>query len=225
MISILITAYKSQDFIEDCLDSIMNQTIISDIEYEIIIGIDNCEETLNKLNEIRHKYRNLKILMMCSNKGTYVTRNSIAYESIYDNLLFFDSDDIMMPNMLEILLKNNSEIIRYKYLIFKENKSKTNTVNHHAYGTFFITKKSFLEAGGYLDNRFSCDMEFCKRTMRFIKHKLINKPLFYYRMTENNLTNIIDSEERIEWNNKYKNHKYKIDELYVNPVKNMFIEK
>ena len=56
-ISICISAWKTQKYIEECLDSVYNQTWFKDHdEWEVIIGIDGCEETLKKINEIKQLY-------------------------------------------------------------------------------------------------------------------------------------------------------------------------
>jgi glycosyltransferase involved in cell wall biosynthesis len=71
-ISIIIPAYKATLFIKECLDSIQGQTYFSDNgNYEILLGIDGCDETLDMVLKIRNRYKNLKVFMMESNKGVY----------------------------------------------------------------------------------------------------------------------------------------------------------
>lgn len=48
-ISVLIPAYNCDLYIEQCIDSVVNQEHTSDVKYEIIVGVDGCEKTLNKL--------------------------------------------------------------------------------------------------------------------------------------------------------------------------------
>ena len=84
-ITIYITAYKAKDFLKECLDSISNQTyFINNPNYEILLGIDGCEETLEFAKTIMEKYNNLRILMMNKNCGTYITSNTLIKEAKYD---------------------------------------------------------------------------------------------------------------------------------------------
>ena len=105
-VSIIITAYKMKNYIKETLDSISNQTyFINHSNYEILIGVDGCEETLNYLYTIMDNYSNLRIFMMEKNYGTFITTNTMMSIAKYDNLIRFDSDDIMLPNLIEITMK------------------------------------------------------------------------------------------------------------------------
>ena len=42
-------------------------------------------ELINKVKEIMHKYRNLRVFMMDSNMGTYVTSNTLLDLIQYEN--------------------------------------------------------------------------------------------------------------------------------------------
>ena len=57
-VSICISAWKAQEYIEECLDSIYSQSWFKNHnEWEVLIGIDGCVDTLKKMNEIKHKYK------------------------------------------------------------------------------------------------------------------------------------------------------------------------
>ena len=119
-VSIIITAYKMKNYIKETLDSISNQTyFINNTNYEILIGVDGCEETLNYLYTIMENYSNLKIFMMEKNYGTFITTNTIMSIAKYDNLIRFDSDDIMLPNLIEFVMKEseNENIDSIKFLM------------------------------------------------------------------------------------------------------------
>lgn len=55
--------------------------------WEILFGIDGCEETLNYLPSIRKNDKNLCVFMMKNNKGTNITTNTIMTIAKYDNLI------------------------------------------------------------------------------------------------------------------------------------------
>lgn len=57
----------------------------------MLLGIDGCEETLAKVKEIMHKYKNLKVMMMDKNVGTKsrnercIKNETTQYTSVFDN--------------------------------------------------------------------------------------------------------------------------------------------
>ena len=61
MISIIVTAHNNTLYIKEALDSIVKSC--GNTEYELLVGIDNCEKTLTYLNLINKTFPpNIKIL-------------------------------------------------------------------------------------------------------------------------------------------------------------------
>ena len=123
-VSICITSYKADKFIKECLDSVINQTWFKDHDnWEVIVGVDGCARTLHYLQSIMGNYKNLRVLMMDSNKGTYVTTNTIMKEAKYSGLIRFDSDDIMLPIMVQRILeeKKDNDLIYFMMQNFGKN--------------------------------------------------------------------------------------------------------
>ncbi|HPI81636.1 MAG TPA: glycosyltransferase [Candidatus Paceibacterota bacterium] len=193
-ISIIITAYKASAFIEDCLDSIEAQAYFENNDkYEILLGIDACPETLQKVKIIGHKYRNLRVFMMEKNIGTYVTSNTLLDIAQYPNIIRFDSDDIMLPEMVEEILQHSEEydLIQYGFKTFTTRKEDAKETHYWpACGSVFC-KKSFIDAaGGYRDWKCSADLELLKRTQNYPhKRYKIEKRLFLLRSHPNSLGN------------------------------------
>lgn len=216
-VSILITAYKSQNFIEECLDSIENQTYFKDNnDYEILLGLDACQETLSKVLEIKHKYRNISIFMMKENKGPYVALNTLLDFVNYDHILIFGSDDIMMPNLIEQVSTriNDSDILRLNFVNFTKDISKTtpNIFRQPALGVILAKKAIFDLAGGYQSWRCSGDYELLKRLENKVKITQYNDPLFYRRDHPASLSNStqtsLTSQLRLQYNKQVRNYKY-----------------
>ncbi len=206
-ISIIITAYQTQDYIEECLDSIEAQTyFINNDDYEVLVGVDACQDTLNKLLEIRNKYRNLRIFMMCSNLGTYITSNTLLNIIKNENIIRFDSDDIMMSEMINEIMYFSDEydMIKFSFLNFIEGVGKSiNKDFRIADGAIFYKKWVLDMAGGYRDWICGADSEFCFRVMSHIKIKKISKHLFYRRQHQNSLTKKPKTVVGGELRNKY----------------------
>ncbi len=193
MFSILITAYNTKDFIEQCLESIEKQTYFKDNnEYEILIGIDGCLGTFEKVQQIRKNFRNIKVFYMKKNYGTYITTNTLLALSRFDNLIRFDSDDIMFDNFIEILSNNlEYDLIQYQFKNFQNNDFENSKLDAIIYpGCIFYKKKIFEKLGGYKNWICAADSELEKRFLKAnFKILRINKPLFYRRIHENSLTN------------------------------------
>jgi len=186
-ISVIVTAYKTQNFIEECLDSIQNQTYFVDNDmFEILVGVDACQDTLDKLLEIRGKYKNLKIFMMNSNMGTYVTTNTLLSIAKYDNIIRFDSDDIMLPEFInEVMgISDDYDVIRIKCIDFNDNFGSRRITGYQRYaaGVIFYKKKIFDLLGGYEPWSCAADSDLIERMKNIINIGLLNKILFYRRV-------------------------------------------
>lgn len=203
-VSVCISAWKTAEYIEDCLDSVAAQTWFKDHDnWEILLGIDGCEETLAKVKEIMHKYKNIKVMMMDKNVGTYVTCNTIMKEARYEWLLRFDSDDVMYPNMVEVLMTFRKPIqpcfVQYQYCDFVGNFQNKRNSSINARGSVFYSKSIFEKYGGYKNWRCAADFEMLERLKNLVSYYAINKPLFYRRKHNNNLTSNADTGMKSEY--------------------------
>lgn len=190
-LSVLVTAYQTQDYIEECLDSIENQTYFkNNNDFEILVGVDACQETLNKLLEIRHKYRNLSIFMMGSNMGTYVTTNTLLDLVNFENIIRFDSDDVMRPEMINTILQNvcNYNLIRFKYYQLRNNIIENVAHGIYPHGVAYFKRQLFNDLGGYQPWMCAADTELLSRGKSIIRELLLNIALFNRRMHSNSLT-------------------------------------
>ena len=203
-ISICISAWETAGYIEECLDSVANQTWFKDHDnWEILLGIDGCKKTLAKVNEIMHKYKNLKVMLMDHNVGTYVTCNTIMKEAMYEWLLRFDSDDVMYPNMVEVLMEETKDksVDMIIPRCFDGNKDMI-----WAEGQIFVKNKIFEKYGGFSSFRCGCDTEFRVRTKNHIKQISIQNTLFYRRPHNNSLTKSNDTKIGSEYREQVKKY-------------------
>jgi len=227
-ISIIITAYQTQDFIEECLNSIKNQTYFeNNYNYEILVGVDNCEETLKKLNEIHHNYRNLKIFMMKKNLGTYITTNTLLEIVKYENIIRFDSDDVMKLEMInEIMyLINDFDVIRLKYTNFYNLINMTQSGQGYANGAIFYKRKIIEMFGGYMPWRCAADFELIKRMSNHVNFGKTERLVFYRRRHDNALT----KKSKTKMGSKYRNElldkikdEYGVDEIKIKQLVNNY---
>jgi glycosyltransferase involved in cell wall biosynthesis len=215
-ITIVISAYQAQDFIEECLNSILGQYQ----KIEVILGVDGCKDTMRKVMKIQNKYTqlNLKVYWFPINKGVYVTTNTLVTLAKYNNILTFGADDIMNPDMIKKLMAEDQKynMIKFNMLNFQDSdRSIYHVYKRAAEGCRFFTKQLFMLVGGYVPWRHTGDSEFISRIRPVLCEYHIPEVLFQRRLHEKALTiapqTCIGSEER----NYYK---YKIHENYNNGV-------
>lgn len=102
-ISIVIPIYKSRDYIEDCLNSIISQSYKGDIE---CLLIDDCgnDETIEIVQDFISNYQgNIKFIILhhSKNRGAAAARNTGLNAASGDYILFIDSDDYITESCLE----------------------------------------------------------------------------------------------------------------------------
>lgn len=106
-ISIIVPVYNVQDYIEDCLRSIMNQTMQEEME---CIIIDDCgnDNSINISKQLISSYSGkiqFRIVKHQVNSGLSSARNTGVKESRGEYVGFVDSDDYIEPTMYEELYR------------------------------------------------------------------------------------------------------------------------
>ena len=117
LISIIIPVYNAEKFIEDTINTVINQTYDN---YEIIL-IDDCS-TDNSVNII-NKYLNedIKLYKNKENIGVGLTRNAGIKHSKGDYIAFLDADDLWDKEKLEKQVKfmqDNNYVFTYTGYVF-----------------------------------------------------------------------------------------------------------
>lgn len=101
LVSVLVTSYNREKYIEFAIESILNQTYEN---YEIIIS-DNC--STDNTMELLKKYSDnpkIKIHQTEKNIGQFANRNTAADLAKGKYLKYVDSDDYIYPTGLEVLI-------------------------------------------------------------------------------------------------------------------------
>ena len=117
-ISIILSVYNVEKYLNECLDSILNQTF-KDFEL-ICINDSSTDNSLNILNEYAEKDSRVKIITQ-PNGGLSSTRNSGMQNASGDYLLFLDSDDYFETTFAQKLynkaVENDADIVVTSYKI------------------------------------------------------------------------------------------------------------
>ena len=102
LISIIIPAYNVQDFIIDCIESLL----LVNLEKEIIVIDDgSTDDTFSILRGYKNKHSCIKIFSQ-KNQGSSSARNKGVSLAKGKFLAFIDSDDYINPNNFKLLVNN-----------------------------------------------------------------------------------------------------------------------
>lgn len=174
-LSIIIPCYNCKDTLEESLVSVYKQDL--EIPYEIIMVDDGSSDgTVDLMIKLSKKYLNINCYFHDKNKGGGATRNTCVEKSSGDLIFCLDSDDILPPSVLPVLirllvekdcdgvlfsetkffknkvgdLKNSSvkNLVSYDNQVQLIDLFKTN-IGFLTMINFLYTKKSFLTTGGY----------------------------------------------------------------------------
>lgn len=219
--SIIVPVYNVEEYIDDCLKSIFNQSFK---DYEVIVVNDGTKD--NSMDIVKNY--DVKVINQ-ENAGLSAARNTGVKSSTGEYLLFIDSDDYIEKDLLKNInnnLKDNPDVLRFQIKeIFDDNRivnheensfDTTNGVeaftkicNYHFIENAwsYVVKRKY-----YLDNKF----EFKKGTyhedyglmplviIKANKVKSISYIGYYYRQRSNSIMSSTD----------YNKTKKKVDDFY-----------
>lgn len=209
-LSIVIPIYKVEAYLQECVDSVLNQTYKN---LEIILVDDGspdrcpaiCDEYAKKDNRIHVIHK--------ANGGLSDARNVGLKAATGDYVIFLDSDDYYgMPDFLDVVVKatadGTKDAVFFRRTNFYDNGERPETVNApynlewnmldvnkmlyelakhdqlDANACLKVTKKEILQKNEiyFRKGMLSEDVEWYGRYLPFINSiALINKPDYHYR--------------------------------------------
>jgi len=198
-VSIIMTTYNSSTYIENALQSLLNQTYEN---IEIIVVDDNSkDDTVDKICKFVEVDKRIKLIKIPINVGTYVAKNIALNYVEGDFITCHDSDDFSHPLKIELQLepllldKKKTASISYWLRIDENGYCK----NHYLYPLLrlnlssFMYKKEVIKKIGFYDPvRTGADNEFYHRVeFAFGKDSIIKikKPLAFASYRDDSLTN------------------------------------
>lgn len=211
-ITIVLPAYNVEDYIDECIQSVLNQTYKN---FELIIVDDgSSDHTLAKCKKFSEDKR-IKIISQ-SNQGVSKARNVGIKNASGKFIAFIDGDDVLGKNYLELLLNNiimnSADMAICKYvtdiddLEKQKMETKSKTISKSNLESLII-KEKFQEC--YVWNKLFKKSIIKEKNIKFPegitiwediyfifsyleqcnKITIINQPLYYYRSRENSAVN------------------------------------
>ncbi|WP_157151027.1 glycosyltransferase family 2 protein [Brachyspira sp. SAP_772] len=217
-VSVVVPIYNVENYLEKCLDTIINQTL-KEIE---IICIDDCgkDNSVNILREYAKKDNRIKIISHKENKGLGIARNTGIKEAKGEYISFIDSDDFIskdfLYNLYNTAKKYDSDIVNTLNIKFYENKKSRkflytfkqrefeSTWNLNDIENFYskqavtpyvwnkLYKTSFLLENNLYFMDIKLGIEDADFTIRLMAHKpkisFNNASIYYYRQRKDSLS-------------------------------------
>lgn len=209
LVSVYITNYNYERFIEQSIESVFAQSLD---DWELIIIDDG---STDNSKEIIERYRNKEqvTIIYQQNKGLNITNNVAMRVAKGKYIMRLDADDYIVPTALEKMaeaLEADDELglvfPDYYYVDAEGNKTgeekrhnfekEVSLYDQPAHGACTMIRLSFLKKIGGYNESFTCQDGY-DLWLKFITHysvRNVTEPLFYYRRHGSNLTT---NEERI----------------------------
>jgi len=107
LFSILVAHYNNYDYFLDCYESILKQTYQ---DFEVII-LDDCstDDSFEKIKELTRSDTRFRLFQNEENQGVGFTKRKCVELAFGEICGFLDPDDALVPEALEISVKNYSD--------------------------------------------------------------------------------------------------------------------
>lgn len=189
MISVITTAYNIEAYIEECLQSIIKQTL-KDLE---IIVVEDCstDGTLDKINNVKDP--RIKLIRNKENIGAGRSRQVGIDNSTGDYIIFIDGDDYISEDFIESLynaaIQENADFVETDGITILENNGHSRIDTRAVFLNKCLTSKEIYNTVQYCPRRFIEDVPtryhiecVCK------KHVIIHNDGYTYRIRSGSLT-------------------------------------
>lgn len=204
VISVIVPVYKVEKYLEDCVNSLVNQTLK---DLEIILVDDGSPDDCGKIcDRLAESDRRIKVIHK-SNGGLSSARNAGIDVARGEYIGFVDSDDWIEPDMYEYLLTlirkydadvadcEMLEISKREYVAIKEKENVEKLSQKEALDVFFrvsksninycvcdkLFKKEIFEKVKFTEGIIFEDIDFNYRVLIGVKTLVVsNIPKYYY---------------------------------------------
>jgi len=195
-ISVIIPTYKPQDYLWDCLDSIVAQTFSKD-NFEVILVLNGCTEPYKSAIEkyIAERMKGMNVNFIHTEKGGVSNARNLALDQVKGEFVaFIDDDDFISQTYLkELYQKASPSVISLCYPL-----SFIDGTNNY---------KPYLITQNYEDNkdRNICNYKYAKKYFSGPVYKLIHKDVIGHKRFDVRFQNGEDALFMFYISNKFQN--------------------
>jgi Glycosyltransferases involved in cell wall biogenesis len=176
LVSVLMTSYNREKYIAEAIESVLASTYTN---FELIIVDDGSKDrTVEIAQQYQNKDKRIKLFVNEKNLGDYPNRNKAASFAQGKYLKYVDSDDIIYPHCLQVMVwamekfensglglvklstqENILPIILTPSMAYEEEYFGKGLLGN-APGSAIILKEAFDKLGGFSGLRYIGDYEF-----------------------------------------------------------------
>jgi len=215
MISIIIPSYNQQEYLNDAIESALEQTEVCEV---IIVDDGSTDNSLDIANSYE-RLREIKVISQV-NKGLASARNAGIMNAIGDYILPLDSDDMLMDDCVEmieeVIKETNADIIAPSMKCFGTAQDEIILMDNPTLKDFetgnritycsAIKRSKLLEVGGY-SPRMVEGYEDLHLTINLLtrgaKIVTIKEPLMLYRTKKDSM-----------WHDALDHHQELLDQIH-----------
>jgi len=192
-ISVIIPCYNCAEYVDKCLDSLINQTIgLKNLEI-ILVDDVSTDNTVDILKQYEEKYPENIMIILCDKNGRQGTARNIGLMySSGDYVSFVDSDDWVRRDMYEILCRimgdSEYDIVQFRYTgksNYEDTQALIPEIEYKVYDFDMPDKRKEYVLNSEILNE-SCTTKFYKRELlinagvRYAEGVAYEEPLFTY---------------------------------------------
>lgn len=126
-LSVIIPVYNVEKYIEQCLDSVVNQSLGIDNIEVIVVNDQTPDNSMDIVKRYAEKYPSIKIVNNEVNKGLGQSRNAGLSNATSDYVTFLDSDDFISLNTFEDsinkLKESDCDLLIYNWEVYTDDGS------------------------------------------------------------------------------------------------------
>lgn len=219
-ISVIIPAFNAAAFLSDTLDSLVNQSHVSEI-----LLVDDCstDDTFQLISHYTQRYSHIHSFQNDVNRGVSFSRNKAIHAATSDWVLFMDADDVATENLCEKLIGKLTHLqstipeqpwhlIYPAYLQINQHGNKIEGVirgrqldSQDAFGYeilrnlimspsgVMVSKQALLDVGGFpVKHHISEDWYLWLKLAQTSAFGYVDEPLVMIRRHSSNTTNYIN---------------------------------
>ena len=141
--SILVPVYNVEQYFEQCLQSLLNQTYK---DFEIVLVDDGSTDSSGEIcDRYQAEYPEKIKVVHKKNQGLISARRVGIKEASGDYCIFVDSDDLIEDNLLEVLAgfisKNKTDVLLYSYTYYRNDRKAEKYRQYENNGKIWSSKE------------------------------------------------------------------------------------
>ena len=228
LFSVLIANYNNGQYLEECLQSVFDQTYTN---WEIILVDDGSTDEIS--HAIYQKYNNdskIKVFKNEENRGCGYTKRRCAEEANGEICAFLDPDDTISSTAIEIMVKKHVEYPKYSlvystHYLCDENLQPygiNKGVKQVGEEGYFCSNGAQVSASSSYKNeaykktsgidsslKRAVDQDLYYKLDETGKFLFVNEPLYYYRRHKNGISTAANEIKARYWHLQVKKDTFK----------------